>query len=208
MAQELGRLEKPLADDYRAGRKLLFVPLILVPVQPPVELKERLDRYWQQVEDHVSTLESKLGSVTRVYHELVPVGGDEGAKAIEQLSGLVYGVVKARLERGATVEPVEDGELLAEFMDWGRCLSLGLQSQTAFGHVYQLYSEAQKKREEHIAKQIDTSLPAAEMGILFLREGHGVQFPSDIRVFYVAPPALEDLKHWLRDHPLQSGNED
>jgi hypothetical protein len=31
-------------------------------------------------------------------------------------------------------------------------------------------------------------------------EGHKVQFPSDIQVFYVSPPALDDLKRWMRDY--------
>ena len=34
---------------------------------------------------------------------------------------------------------------------------------------------------------------------MFIREGHQVQFPSDIQVFYVAPPALDEIKRWLRD---------
>ena len=31
-----------------------------------------------------------------------------------------------------------------------------------------------------------------------MREGHQLQFPSDIEVFYVAPPALDEIKRWSR----------
>jgi len=32
-----------------------------------------------------------------------------------------------------------------------------------------------------------------------MREGHQVNFPPDIQLFYVAPPALDELKRWLRE---------
>ena len=35
--------------------------------------------------------------------------------------------------------------------------------------------------------------------MLFIREDHGVQFPSDVQIFYVAPPALDRLKRWIED---------
>ncbi len=31
-----------------------------------------------------------------------------------------------------------------------------------------------------------------------MREGHQVQFPTDIEVFYVAPPGLDEIKRWIR----------
>ena len=50
-----------------------------------------------------------------------------------------------------------------------------------------------------MAHQIDDALKSGDAGILFLREGHQVQFPPDIRVFYIAPPALDEIKRWLRE---------
>jgi hypothetical protein len=35
--------------------------------------------------------------------------------------------------------------------------------------------------------------------LLFIREGHLVQFPPDIDVFSVAPPALDEIHRWARD---------
>jgi hypothetical protein len=56
-----------------------------------------------------------------------------------------------------------------------------------------------KKRNEYIARQIDETLKPDEIGVLFMREGHQVQFPQDIQVIYVAPPALDEIERWLRD---------
>ncbi len=83
--------------------------------------------------------------------------------------------------------------MLTEFIDWTRCLAVGLQNQNVFTRIYEFYAEASKKRNEHIAKQIDDTLKADEIGILLMREGHQVQLPSDIQVFYIAPPALDEI---------------
>jgi hypothetical protein len=86
MAQELGKIEKPSAEKYQAARKLFFVPLIFSPRDVQGELFEKIFKYWDQVESQLAALELKLGVVKRVYHELVPVGGDEGCKIIEELT--------------------------------------------------------------------------------------------------------------------------
>jgi guanylate kinase len=32
-----------------------------------------------------------------------------------------------------------------------------------------------------------------------MRESHQLQFPTDIQIIYVAPPALDEINRWLRD---------
>ena len=204
MAQELGKIEKPSVEEYRAARKLFFVPLLFTPKQLEGELFEKVFKYWDQVESHLSNLELKLGIVKKVYHELVPVGGEEGSKIIEELNSTSYGIVKARLDKGAELEPLEDADLLTESMDWTKCLAAGLQNQKVFDKVYEAYSHAHKKRNEHIAKMIDETLKEGEIGILLMREGHQVQFTADIEVFYVSPPGLDEIKRWLRTREVEA----
>jgi hypothetical protein len=204
MSQELGKIEKPSVEEYRAARKLFFVPLIFTPRDIQGELFEKVFRYWDQVEVQLTNLELKLGIVKKVYHELVPVGGEEGGKIIEELNSTSYGIVKARVDKGAELEPLEDADILTESMDWTKCLAVGLQNQKVFDRVYELYTEANKKRNEHIAKMIDDTLKEGEVGILLMREGHQVQFPADIEVFYVSPPGLDEIKRWLRTREVES----
>jgi len=204
MAQELGKIEKPSVEEYRAARKLFFVPLLFTPKQLEGELFEKVFKYWDQVEAQLTNLELKLGIVKKVYHELVPVGGEEGSKIIEELNSTSYGIVKARLDKGAELEPLEDADLLTESMDWTKCLAIGLQNQKVFDKVYEAYLQSQKKRNEHIAKMIDNTLKEGEIGILLMREGHQVQFPADIEVFYVSPPGLDEIKRWLRTREVEA----
>ncbi|TET13259.1 MAG: hypothetical protein E3J81_09130 [Dehalococcoidia bacterium] len=198
MAKKLGKIEKPPVEKYSKGRKLFFVPLLFSPAEPEDAFVERARKYWDEVEAHVTNLELKLGSVNKVFHELVPVGGEEGSKVIEELNSASHQIVRARLDKGAEVQPIEDIELLTEFMDWSRCLAVGLQNPKVLAKVYESYSKVRSKRNEDMAKKIDKTLKEQDIGILLMREGHQVQFPTDIEVFYVAPPGLDEIKRWIR----------
>ena len=203
MPEEFGKIEKPSAADYRKGRKLYFVPLIYGSEESPTDYLEKFDKYWKQVEDQIGDLELKLGLASRIYHELIPSSGDKGLKALKDLNEKSHQVVQSRVQKGSKLEATEDAELLTEFMDWSRCLAIGLQNQKVLTKVYESYTEAGKKRNEFIARHIDETLKAEEIGILFMREGHQVQFPAEIEVFYVAPPALDEINRWLRDPEAQ-----
>ena len=134
---------------------------------------------------------------------MIPSGGEEGLKALKDLNEKSYEAVQSRVKKGAQLEATEDAELLTEFMDWSRCLAVGLQNPKVFNTVYEAYTEAGKKRNEFISKHIDETLKTDEIGILFMKEGHQVQFPSEIEVFYVAPPMLDEINRWLRDREAQ-----
>jgi len=198
MSEELGKIEKPPVESFKAGRRLYFVPLLPGTKEAQAEYVEKSIKYWEQVEDQVGDLELKLGKVSRIYHEFISAGGDDGIREVEELNDKSCQIINGRLEKGAQLEPTEERELLTEFMDWTRCLSIGLRNQKVFTKVYEFYKEATKKRNENIARQIDETLKADEIGILFMIEGHQVQFPTDIEVFYIAPPALDEIKRWLR----------
>ena len=200
MAEELGKIEKPTADEFKNGRKLFFVPLVLSGPELPPEFINIYDRYWDQVEAQISGLEDKLGPVNRVFHELVPESGEEGLKTLQQMNVNSLLITKKRIEKGAAFEAVEDIEILSELMDWSRCLSLGLQSQKVFSTIHGFYNEVVKKRNESISKKLNELLKENESAVLIMGEGHHIQFPPDIRVFYVAPPALDELKRWMRDY--------
>jgi len=198
MAEELGRIEKPAVEQFSKGRKLFFVPLIFSPPETESDFTERIRKYWDEVEAQLSNLEAKLGGIKKIFHEMVPEGGEQGAEVIRELNSPGYRIVKSRQEKGAEIRPVEDIELLTEFMDWSKCLAVGLQNRRVLTRVYESYSEVISKRNEDIARKLNELLKEDEIGLLLMREGHHVRFPSDIDVFYVSPPALDEIKRWIR----------
>ena len=187
------------AEGYRKGRKLFFIPLVYSGSDMPVEYIGLYEKYWDQVAKQIEELSSKLGDVNRIYHELVAATGEAGEKTIKELSTRSHKIVRALMDKKAALEAIEELDVLTEFMDWNRCLLIGLQNEAVLRKVYDAYIEAGKKRNESLARRIDETLKEDESAVLLMRESHQVQFPADIRVFYVAPPALDEIKRWLRE---------
>ena len=221
MGTPLGDIGKPSVQGYRKGRKVYLVPLFTSPkppageesgdseAAPPAtdqlerELSGLLTRYWAGAEEHIARLESTLGKVNRLYHESLVVGGDVGDKLLEQLNPFGFTMMRSRILSGAELEATEDHEVVAEASDWRACFSLGLVSQKASSTVYESYLNAINRRYEQIGEKIDQSLKEDEASILIIGDNHRVQFPTDIQVFYVAPPVLDELRKWIDERMRQ-----
>ncbi|MFC1966517.1 hypothetical protein ACFLWI_06195 [Chloroflexota bacterium] len=204
MAEPLGKIEKPDAERFMGKRKLYLVPLLFAGKEAPDEYVEKFNLYWEQVSENVANLESKIGKVKYIFHESLAMAGEDGLKVMEKLNPPCYQIVTDKCQGGAVLEATEDRELAEESMDWERCLLMGFMSEKVAKMVSELYVEALRKRYEHIAQRIDETLKADEVGMLFIREGHSVQFPKDVEVFSVVPPALDEIYRWMRDREAKS----
>lgn len=207
MAPELGKISKPEVGSFRRSRKLFLVPLIYASNDAPSEYVEKYELYWQQVSEHIENLETKLGKIGRVYHESITTTDENSLTIMERLNPKSSQIVKNKSSGGAKIEVIEDRQLAEECMDWERCLLIGLLSETAIKKVTGFYIDAARRRYEHISKRIDKTLQPDEIAVLFIREGSVIQFPKDIEVFSVAPPALDEIHRWLRDSPPLKENE-
>lgn len=199
MPEQLGRIERPEAEQFKQGKKLYLVPLVYSGQKAPDEYKEKSNRYWQQVAEQLTNLASKIGKVNRVYHESISQSGEHGLSALEKLDPGGYRIARIQCDNGAVFEAVEDEDVFEEVMDWQRCLMLGFMSDKVATRVSEFYVEAAKKRNELIANKISGTLEDDEAGLLFIGEGHSVQFPSDVEIFTIFPPALDEIHRWLRD---------
>jgi len=199
MPEQLGKIERLEVEHFKQGKKLYLVPLIYSGEEAPDEYKEKCSRYWQQVAEHLTNLAAKIGKINRVYHESIFQSGEDGMKAVERLNPSSYQIAKTQCDNGAIFETIEERELLEEVMDWQRCLMLGFISDKVASKVSEFYVEAAKKRNEFMAKKISETLKDDEAGLLFIREEHCVQFPVDVEVFSIFPPALDEIHRWYRD---------
>ncbi len=185
-----------------------MVPLIFSAPDAPPDYKEKLEKYWREVNEQIANQEVKVGKIKRLYHESMSVGGAEGLKIIAEINPLSHLIARDKFENGAVFEATEQAELSEECMDWERCLLMGLYSRKALETVAEAYEECSRKRFEYIGRRIDETLQKGEAAVLFIREGHMVQFARDIEVFSVAPPALDDIHRWLRDRSKQMEEKD
>jgi hypothetical protein len=201
MAQELGKIERPTAESFQGTRKLFLVPLVFSPEQPAADYVGMLERYWSGARNQVRRLADRTGPIKHVYHEGVTQGGEPGLKLIERISPRSYALADQYVKDDeAAVEALEDQDAFFESLDWQRCLMAGLMSQKVMDLAVNGYREATKRRSEQMIQHIDETLKPGESGLLFMPEEHSLQFPRDIQVFYVAPPALDEIHRWLRDH--------
>ena len=198
MAEQLGRIERPSLEAYRGKRKLLLVPVLALPPDDAEDGIAIVGKYWEQVQTQVTSLELRVGWVKHVYHETLPEGGDEGLKILEA-SGEQgsYALAQTRCQAGAVLEAAEDSETLMETMDLQRCLMLPFASPRVAAQLQQWMSDAVRRRNEHFTQRIDETLGEDEVGLLLVGERHQLQFPQDIEVFYVAPPALDEYRRWV-----------
>ncbi|MFC1992736.1 hypothetical protein ACFLV3_02850 [Chloroflexota bacterium] len=199
MAKKVGKVQKPEAEHFASKRKLYLVPLIFSGKDAPAEYVEKFNLYWAQVNEHIANLESKIGKVNHVFHETVTTAAEDALQILGKVNPSCYQIITNKCQNGAVFEATEDEELAEESMDWERCLLIGLISEKVAKMISEFYVEALRKRYDYISRKIDETLNDNEAGMLFIREGHMVQFPQDIEVFSVTPPALDDIHRWHRD---------
>ena len=197
MTQEFGRVERPSTGSFRGKRKLFLVPRLYEPPASAEEGVAILQRYWDQMQSQIASLESGLGLAKHIYHESLTVGGEQGLSNLEMVDRRSHAFVQAKCRAGATLEATEDEEVLGETLDLQRCLMLPLNSNNVAMKLHDWFTDGIRRRYEHVSKQINDTLGEDEVGLLVINERHQVQFPEDVEVFFVAPPALDEFRRWL-----------
>ena len=199
MTEKLAEISRPKAEKFKTGRKIYLVPTFFVGSMVPEDLKVIVDRYWTDVRNQVENLENTLTKVTHVYHESVFDSGEEGLKQIEEVNPHAHAFISTLYRSTASLEATDHKEALKESIDWQRCISIGLTSSTVRTTAGEALETASKTRYNHMSELIDETLRPDEAGLFIVSETHQVQFPSDIQVFYIAPPSLDELKRWVNE---------
>ena len=200
MTNQLSQMPKPSVDQFEGRKKLFLVPNHVLPPNAPEEGLELLSKYWSEVRDSIANLERSLGPVSKIYHELIYTGDDDGLQQIEMMNPNGGPFIRAMCQSTAALHPLEDADLVLENTDWQRVLSIGPASQKVLTAALDGYQSTLEARYMAIAERISGDLTDGECAALFIREDHRVQFSSDVQVFYVAPPALDAFKRWLEDY--------
>ncbi len=198
MSQQLSRIERPSAAQYQGKRKLLLAPLIFGVPAEAEEGIEILQRYWEEMQSQISSLERSLGPLRRIYHESLALGGEEGLQQLGLANQRSHGFIAAKVESGVALEATEDAESFLESLDLQRCMMLPLASPGVSAKLQEWFAEATRRRYAGIGERIDVTLQPDELGLLMISERHQIQFPLDIEVFHIAPPALDDFHRWVQ----------
>jgi hypothetical protein len=94
-------------------------------------------------------------------------------------------------------------DVLLETLDLQRCMMIPIASPSVGSRLQEWHADSNRQRYEYIANQIDSTLGENETGLLLISERHQVQFPTDVEVFYVSPPALDEYRRWFQNWMTQ-----
>ena len=203
MSETLGKIDKPEVSMFAGKKKIIMVPLLFMPPTENDTLKGLVDKYWQEARTKVSELQDQLGSAKYVFHEML-VNDKDLKKTVDALGCSSYGIIEDAQKRGTELKIIEDKDLFEEFMDWNRILSTcGISTRKVYDKLTSELKDAGDRRNDTMYKKILDSIGENDIVILMLQEGHKIQFPSDIDVFYVSPPALNDLEKYVRDEYMK-----
>ena len=131
---------------------------------------------------------------------------------VKQIIEQCYSLVEEKMRQGGKLVKLEDEEVLNEFVDWSICLSLVRRSKKVFNKILEFYNDVAEGRWKEIAGTIDDTLKKGEAALLIMTEENRLQvqshLPSDIQVFLVHPPALNDIQRWFRDYLKKQSKRD
>ena len=146
----LGSTGKTDVSRFDGKKKLFLVTLIPMSNVISESNSELLDRYWKEVTKQIGSLESALGSVRHVFHEMVHDESENGLNMLESISPGSVKLVRHLTGSGAKLCQLEDPELLMEMTDWQRCLSVGLISKKVFEMASENYKTLSDKRKREL----------------------------------------------------------
>jgi len=196
MAEELGNLGKVPSGDIMTSRKVYMVTLVQPSPGAPAGFEDIYNRYWDAVEEQVSQLEAKAGTVMRIFAEGVIGRGDDAMLMVQQSNPGAHRFVRQRVSAGAVFEEFEDTDLFGQVIDWGRCLQSGLINRTVADTIQAHYTEAADKRVSHLATRLSEGILESEAAVL-LGGDPNIALPEGVEKFVVSPPELDELERWV-----------
>lgn len=205
MAQKLGEINRPQVKEFSNVRKLFCLPIIpqLKEKDLTTELKNLIEQFWNQTTIQIKDLE-RTGKISYIFFESLTKDGEAGLEAIKQISHQSYDIVKEKMEKGAKIIIIENQETLDEFIDWSICLSVIRKSQTVFTKVLEFHKDVTLRRNTQLAEKINANLGSNKSGLLIMTDENRLQvqsqLPSDIQVFLIHPPALNDFNKAFRNY--------
>ncbi|MFH1337586.1 MAG: hypothetical protein ABIH55_01790 [Nanoarchaeota archaeon] len=140
-----------------------------------------IEKFWNEVELALDKLKLDYSKI-RVYQDGLPCTREDLIlKIINQTAekgSRNYKIIKKLMERGAKIEGTESPELLLEEFNSIKAFAEAgskEEKEKALKRFEKTKNELMEKRDEFIAKRIDTTLKSGETGILFIGAHHDVK---------------------------------
>lgn len=215
---ELGKIEKPIASNFTAKRKLYVVPTL-----PFEELAlefnldtAKVERFWGEVREKIEYFVTTYGNISVLYLEGVNEDEKTGIEFFEKFGkeSNHYRLIKSLVDSGAVIRGIEKGEhirlsrLLFEeysnsFLPEVKEFHEGFYGKNIDfdGWRNYLIKRIQETQEDmgKIASRLIGELPENANGVLIITDGRPVEFPQGVDVFQIKPPAFDEIARYVRE---------
>ena len=207
--KEIGKINKAEFGNIMTKRKAYLVTILPDVQSAPKEYAEKIGRYWQAVDDQISQLESKAGTVKKILVEGVIGRGADAELMLKQSTPSALRIIRSRTSSGAILESYEDQELFEQMIDFGRCLQIGLISKSVSDMIVTKYQEIAEQRLNYQKKIVDEVVLDNE-ALLLLGSNTQNTLPSDFEKFFISPPELDEISRWINENnkTLNSSNQE
>jgi hypothetical protein len=196
---EIGKIGKPEVGYYKDKKKIYFVRNLYLPQNATDKYKSIFYRYWNEVEEHLAKLEV-AGKISKIFCESIYMGSEEALKVLSAMNMRLEQIVKEKIAAGAEFLPLESKEIFGIYIDWYNCLAV-VRTQRVHETIHKFLDETIKERFEHVRSVLQENIKDAEAALLIMREEDRkfLVLPDDMEIFFVTPPAYDDLFQFIRD---------
>jgi hypothetical protein len=202
---ELGKIDKLDVASLKNKKMIYFVRNLYLPQNATEGYKSIFNRYWDQVEEHLSKLET-AGKISKIFCESIYMSGEDSMKVLKAMNERLEQLVKKKIKTGGEFLPLESKEIFGAYIDWNNCLML-VRTSSVYERIDKFLKEAITERFKHIKSVLKENIKENEAGLLIMRDKdiESLDLPDDIKIFFVTPPSYDDLLQFIRDR--DSGKE-
>ncbi|UCH80577.1 MAG: hypothetical protein JSW20_12685 [Nitrospiraceae bacterium] len=196
---EIGKINKPEADTYKNRKKIYFVRNLYLPKSATDKYKSIYNRYWKEVEEHLTKIEA-AGKVSKIFCESLYMSGKEARRVLKSMNAALEKIIQKKIEEGAELAPLEDKDIFGSYVDWNNCMMV-IRTQKVYDTIQEHLKSVVKDRFKYIKSVLEKNIGKAEAAMLIMRgeDRELLELPDDIELFLISPPAYDDLQQFLRD---------
>lgn len=215
---ELGKIEKPVASSFTAKRKLYVVPILPfeeLAFQFNLEIAE-IERFWEEVREKIDYFASIYGNISILYIEGINHDENIGIEFFEKFGkeSNHYKLIKSLIDRGAVIKGVEKHGLIMRskllFEEYSKSFLPEIKEfhEDFYGKdidfegwTNYLAKKIQETQNEisNLASKLVGELPTGTNGVLIITDGRPIEFPQDVDVFQIRPPAFDEIARNIRE---------
>jgi len=195
---EFSKIEKPDAENFKGKRKLYCLPNVYPIPGSDEKYKNLIVKFWEEAEIQIRKLEL-MTPVTAVFCEMV-YQNENALDVLSKIDSYIHDMVKKHLDKGAKLVPIEEENVFSEYVDWANCLKV-VTTEKVFTKVMEFFNEIANKRFHLITEIVDKNLGSGEAGLLIIKDEdrRKINFPQDVEIFLITPPAYDDILRYIRD---------